>query len=156
MCSVTQMCLTPCKPMDCLPPGSPVHGILQAKYWSGLPFLTLDLPDTWIETASLASPCIGRWVFLPLCHLGRLHASIKNKIFQITRGLLFSNIVMMLFSHKHHCMVSFDDQFSPQMSKALAPSLFPFPETSEVLKKFEPVPAARGFFTSLRWWHFVK
>ena len=87
---------------------------------------------------------------LPLCHLGRPHASIKNKIFQITRGLLFSNIVMMLFSHKHHCMVSFDDQFSPQMSKALAPSLFPFPETWEVLEKFEPVPAASGFFTSLR------
>ena len=57
---------------------------------------------------------------------------------------------MMLFSHKHHCVVSFDDQFSPQMSKVLTPSLFPFPETWEVLKMPEPVPSASGFFTSLR------
>ena len=25
-------------PVDCSPPGSSVHGILQAKYWDGLPF----------------------------------------------------------------------------------------------------------------------
>ena len=31
-----QLCLTPCDPMDCSPPGSSVHGILQARlleYW---------------------------------------------------------------------------------------------------------------------------
>ena len=28
-------CLTPCAPMDCSLPGSSIHGILQAKYWSG-------------------------------------------------------------------------------------------------------------------------
>ena len=27
---VTQLCLTPCDPMDCGPPSSSVHGILQA------------------------------------------------------------------------------------------------------------------------------
>ena len=30
-CSVTQLCLTLCDPMDCSPPGSPVHGIFQAR-----------------------------------------------------------------------------------------------------------------------------
>ena len=35
---VAQSCLTLCDPMDCSSPGSSVHGILQAKYWSGLPF----------------------------------------------------------------------------------------------------------------------
>ena len=29
-CSVTQLCLTLCNPMDCSPPGSSVHGISQA------------------------------------------------------------------------------------------------------------------------------
>ena len=29
--SVAQSCLTPCNPMDCSPPGSAVHGILQAR-----------------------------------------------------------------------------------------------------------------------------
>ena len=28
---VTQLCLTLCDPMDCSPPGSSVHGILQAR-----------------------------------------------------------------------------------------------------------------------------
>ena len=26
-----QSCLTPCDPMDCSPPGSPVHGVFQAR-----------------------------------------------------------------------------------------------------------------------------
>ena len=29
--SVAQSCLTPSDPMDCSPPGSPIHGILQAR-----------------------------------------------------------------------------------------------------------------------------
>ena len=31
LCSVTQLCLTLCNPMDCRPPGPSVHGILQAR-----------------------------------------------------------------------------------------------------------------------------
>ena len=30
--------LSLCDPMDCSPPGSSVHGILQQEYWSGLPY----------------------------------------------------------------------------------------------------------------------
>ena len=54
-----QLCLTFCDPMDCSPPGSSVHEILQARicrqeYWSG--FLCPppgDLPDPGIEPALL-------------------------------------------------------------------------------------------------------
>ena len=37
---VTQLCLTPCDPMDYSPPGSFVHGILQARIleWAAMPF----------------------------------------------------------------------------------------------------------------------
>ena len=39
-----------CNPMDRSPPGFSVHGILQAKYWSGLPFPSPgDLPEPQIE-----------------------------------------------------------------------------------------------------------
>ena len=37
---VTQSCPTLCDLMECGPPGSSVHRILQAEYWSGLPFLS--------------------------------------------------------------------------------------------------------------------
>ena len=37
---VAQLCLTLCDPVDCSPPGSPVHGILQARTleWVAIPF----------------------------------------------------------------------------------------------------------------------
>ena len=39
-CTVTQSCPTLCNPMDCSPPGSPVHGILQARIleWVAISF----------------------------------------------------------------------------------------------------------------------
>ena len=40
-----------------------VHGILQAKYWSGLPCPPPeDLSDPGIESGSLNVSCTGRWV----------------------------------------------------------------------------------------------
>ena len=37
---VTQSCPTVCDPMDCSPPGSSVHGVLQARIleWVAMPF----------------------------------------------------------------------------------------------------------------------
>ena len=39
MCEVAQLCLTLCDPVDCSPPGSSVHGILQARIleWVAVP-----------------------------------------------------------------------------------------------------------------------
>ena len=50
-------------PMDCSPPGSSAHWILQARTLEGLPCPPPgDLPNPGIELASLTSPCIGRQV----------------------------------------------------------------------------------------------
>ena len=52
---VAQSCLTLCPPMDCSPPGSSVHGILQARILEWLPFPSpVDLPNTRIEPRSPA------------------------------------------------------------------------------------------------------
>ena len=55
---VAQSCLTLCNLMDCSPPGSSVHGILQARILgchSGLPFSSPgDLPNPGIEPRSPA------------------------------------------------------------------------------------------------------
>ena len=43
------------RPVDSSPPGSSVHGILQARYWSRLPFPSPgDLPDSGIKPRSPA------------------------------------------------------------------------------------------------------
>ena len=55
VCSWAQPCLTLRDPMDCSLPGSSVHGIFQARTWSGLPPPTpKDLPDPGIIPASPA------------------------------------------------------------------------------------------------------
>ena len=52
---VAQSCLTLCDPVDYSLSGSSVHGILQAKHWSGLLFPSpRDLPDPRINPRSSA------------------------------------------------------------------------------------------------------
>ena len=53
---VAQSCLTLCNPMNWSLPDSSVHGIFQAKYWSGLPFPSPgDLPDPGFKPTCAAS-----------------------------------------------------------------------------------------------------
>ena len=59
-----QSCLTLCDPMDCSPPGSFVHRILQARIleWVAMPSPG-DLPDPGIEPTSPVFPALaGRFL----------------------------------------------------------------------------------------------
>ena len=62
--SATQLCLTFCNPMDCSPPGSSVHGILQAiSFGVGCNFLFQGIFLTpGIEHESLASPELAKQI----------------------------------------------------------------------------------------------
>ena len=63
-CSVMSLC----NPMDCNLPGSPVHGILQARIleWVAIPF---SRGSSWPMDQTCIS-CIGRWVLYHLNHWG--------------------------------------------------------------------------------------
>ena len=65
MCAkLLQSCPTLCDPMDGRPPGSSVHGLLQAKYWSGLPCPPPgDLPELRIKCMSLKPPALAGGFF---------------------------------------------------------------------------------------------
>ena len=54
-----RLCLTLCNPMDYSPPGSSVHGILQARIleWVAMPS-SRDFLNAGIEPASLTSPAL--------------------------------------------------------------------------------------------------
>ena len=55
-----QSCPALCDPVDDSPPGSSVHGILQARIleWTAVSF-SGDLPNPGIESASLMSPTLA-------------------------------------------------------------------------------------------------
>ena len=70
-----QSCLTLCDPMNCSPPGSSVHGILQARILEWVPCPSAgDVPDPGIELTSPVSPAL-QVGSLPLSHWGSLKAS---------------------------------------------------------------------------------
>ena len=68
-----QSCPTLCDPMDWIPPGSSVHGILQVRIleWVAVPS---SRGSSWPRDRTHVSyvSCIGRQVLYPWCHLGSL------------------------------------------------------------------------------------
>ena len=76
MCSVAQLCLTLCSPVDCSSQGSSVHGILQARIleWVAISFsrgssrllhlLNWQVSSLLLSQCQLGSPHIGAgWPF---------------------------------------------------------------------------------------------
>ena len=62
VCSVTQICLSLCKPMDCSPPGSSVHGIILARLLE------------WVAISSSRGPSWSRdWTHVSYVHWSRVH-----------------------------------------------------------------------------------
>ena len=75
-----QLCPTLCGPKDCSPPGSSVHGILQARILEWLPLPTPgDIPSPGIKPTSLVSPAfIGR--FFTIEPPGKVHTSKQRNM----------------------------------------------------------------------------
>ena len=68
---VAQLCLILCNPMDCSPPGSSVHGILQARIleWIAIPSSRgSSQPSDQTHISHISST--GRWVLYHQHHLG--------------------------------------------------------------------------------------
>ena len=61
---VAQSCPIPCNPMDCTPPGSSVHGILQARVleWVAIPFCRgSSRPRNWTWVSCIAGGFSTSW-----------------------------------------------------------------------------------------------
>ena len=70
-CSVAQLCLTLCNPMDCKPPGLSVHGIFQARILKWVVISSSrGSSQPRDRTLIFCFFCIGRRILLPLSHLG--------------------------------------------------------------------------------------
>ena len=108
VCSVAQLYPILCSPMDCRPPGSSVHGILQQEYWNGLPCPPPgDLPHPGTEPASLVSPALtgmcftksATFVTWPILSCMLSTFSIKFLSLLIIAFFFFSSTVVWSFQH---------------------------------------------------------
>ena len=77
--SCFRLFVTLCDSCDYGPPGSPVHGILQAKIleWAAMPSPPGDLPNTRIKPKSLMSPELAGG-FKPIYYVKSLNMKTHN------------------------------------------------------------------------------
>ena len=94
-----QSCLTLCNPTDCSPPGSSVHGILQARIleWAALPF-SRDLPNPGTERRSPTLQVDS----LPSEHQGSPETRIAIRKSLCTKILWASWKASLLFLYRHN------------------------------------------------------
>ena len=81
VCSVTQLCSTLCNRMDCRPPGSSVHGILQARIpeWVAV---FLSRGSFWLkdQIRFFCFSCLSRQSLYHRCHLGSRYPAHTDRI----------------------------------------------------------------------------
>ena len=98
---ITQLCLTLGDPKDCSPPGSSVHGILQARIleWVAIP---LSRGSSWPRDRTQVSHIAGR--FLTMWATREANAIEKNKTSQgkWKQGLPFYRTVRQGSSIRRH------------------------------------------------------
>ena len=88
---VTQLCPTLCYPMDCSPPGSSVHGILQARIlgWVAFPF---SRESSWPRDGTRVSCIAGRFFTgWATCLISFIHSQ-----FWLSIWLVLSTVFVML------------------------------------------------------------
>ena len=79
----TQSCPTHCNPVDCSPPGSSVHGTLQARILEIVAIsLPGDLPDPGTEPLSLSPPALAGRSFTKWATRIRLQSVLTNTSLQ--------------------------------------------------------------------------
>ena len=92
-----QSCLTLCNPMDCSPPGSSLHGILQARKleWVAIPFYRgSSQPRVWIQVSCIAGGSFTLWA------TREAHTHTYEMFLKSNRPQLIKNVTVK--ENKHH------------------------------------------------------
>ena len=92
-----QSCLTLCDPMNCSPPGSPVHAILQARILGYHALLwVICLPNSGMKPAFFTSPAFAGGFFTTSTPLGSPY--ILCIIYKITINIIILLILIYYYS----------------------------------------------------------
>ena len=77
-----QSCPTLCNPLDCSPPGSSVHGILQARILEWVS-ISSSRESSWPRKETSCASSSGRWDLYHWCYLGSPYPEVDH-MFQMT------------------------------------------------------------------------
>ena len=101
---LVKSCLTLCKPMDCSPPVSSVHGISQQEYWNGLPFPSPgDFPYPGIEPVypALAGEFFTTESYIYISHLKKSY--IIDEVLQGRNEITQDKHLLHFLKHILNC-----------------------------------------------------
>ena len=134
-----QLCPTLCNPMDCSPPGSSVHGILQARIleWVAVPSSRGPSQSRDWTRVSYVS-CIGRQVLYHWCHLSSV-SSVAQSCPTLCDPMHCSTSGFSV----HHQLLEFTDSCPLSQWCHLTISSFFFP-----FSRRQSFPASRSFHMS--------
>ena len=107
---VTQSCLALCNPVDCSPPGSSVHGLLQARMleWAAISFSNLShvRPQS-VWSRFLRMMCGGVKLYFPAMYVQLIWCYLLNR-----PSFSFSVIVELQPKIRRSCKYESNSQFS--------------------------------------------
>ena len=111
---VSQLCLTLCNPLDCSSPGSPVHGILQARIleWVAIPFSkgspqprdrtgSLALADTFYHLIHQGGPKKGRIDKYPQIKKASGKYCRKLKLLNINKAVVLITVIWNMLNKEN-------------------------------------------------------
>ena len=104
-----QSCLTLCDPMDCSPPGSSAHGILQARILEWV-VTTFSRGSSWPRDLTGISyiSCMGRWVLYHYHHLESPHPCMTvGKNISLTIWTFVGKVMSLLLNMLSRFVVAF-------------------------------------------------
>ena len=138
--------VTLCDPMDCRPPGSSVHGALQARIleWVAMPS-SRGSSQPGVRTCISYVSCIGRWVLCHLYHLGSPWVQLKMQ------GSSCKSSVLRSTSEEYQAPKSAWLGLRPLGEDIWILSFLPNPEGYYTEAKFTTLKCLFGVWITLRW-----
>ena len=111
-----QLCPTLCSPMDCSPPGSSVHGILQARVLGRVSVPSFRGSSQPRDLTHVS--CIGKQGLYHSCHLGSIQKRADIASVELACSCCFHNILSMLKKISIHSQSKFNESYTDSMSYA--------------------------------------
>ena len=154
---VVQLYLTLCDPIDCSPPGSSIHGILQTRIleWVAIPFSRgSSRPRNWIQVTCFAGRFFTSWatgVCIILLVLTKVTTRLFRAMYNAKKTVLYSSTdIYWIAMCSALCLVSNCRRLasghfaSSSASRTLSPFLILVKGTSLLMTKLYSLGLARG------------